>query len=997
MKKIFIFVVLILILSITAFSLGIKPKSPVNKAENVDIRNIFRWEVDEEGDFNFNLYLSTDPKIEDNDLVISNLFSNFYAGNILKPDTQYYWQVEVIDSNKKYKSDVFEFKTRPLEDGDIFEIVYGDYEQLKIYDDYYLGIKSTSIDILNKSKEVVKTIKLDNSFSKISFYKDKALILDSQGTLYLLNKTDLQKIDYEDVFLDIQNNVLLSKKALYYYDSKLNEIFENDGIQKIKSIGNQLFLIYKDKIQKFNEDLSLLKEKEEQNILNIFSFGNGYLLLKNEKIIYIDKDFKTINELKFNVNFEKLNRKIQTSDGYIYILSGKDILSIYNKNLEMVKSFNLDFKTDYIISDKENFVLIGESIKSQNINGDTFWSYGTLNKMEIFSEPVINNDSFSIGVSDYLKRHLFFYNDFSNNVNKDYTISDQMFLKKNEMTTPETTTNIEPTKESTTTTTATEITKKENITVEATVNNIKPTDLSTITTTPEELLNEEVTPEPTKTTSASTLTNKESLTVESTKTNNEKIEEITNESTKTTPESTTNITDESTITEVFNIFDGIKEITEQATDFLKPGKEITEPTEESTQITNESTEITKASTESTMNINFDFEKYEQYASYIEDIYNGFKKDLNGIFTEQVPKEITKVFEGKNDIYVYDINIDKSSTDTAIYLTGYQDDGEWNNLIYKLNEKLDLTKSKIFGGNKTDFLKKSLITKDASNNTVLISVGDTTSEGLNGDISIISLDATLNENYSMNYGDLGRDSGIYIDDYDGENYIVMGNLYVNNKLTDIFLSKYTNNGARLWTSNFGGKSIEIAKDFSVGNQQNIFALGSTRSFGYGGFDIYIVKMDFYGNEIWSNTFGTSVNDLPVGIQNISNNRFLVAYQAERDNYFENKFMIINSEGNIIKQFSSNSDGYEKFLGMKEYKNEIYLYGFKRIGNKTNGIIYKVDMDNGDLIKLFEINRDVNFEVHSIDFDNDNIYIAGNEYNNNEKNKIVIMKRQLKGDK
>jgi hypothetical protein len=115
------------------FSLEIKAKSPLNNAKNVDIRSIFRWEVSEKEDYKFNLYLSTDEDIQENDMIISNLFSNFYAGNILKPNSHYYWQIEAFDGEKSIKSEIFYFKTRPLEDGDIFEIIYGDYSQISGY------------------------------------------------------------------------------------------------------------------------------------------------------------------------------------------------------------------------------------------------------------------------------------------------------------------------------------------------------------------------------------------------------------------------------------------------------------------------------------------------------------------------------------------------------------------------------------------------------------------------------------------------------------------------------------------------------------------------------------------------------------------------------------------------------------------------------------------------------------------------------------------------
>ncbi len=470
--------------------------------------------------------------------------------------------------------------------------------------------------------------------------------------------------------------------------------------------------------------------------------------------------------------------------------------------------------------------------------------------------------------------------------------------------------------------------------------------------------------------SSTTIENEMEFTIDSTET---QIDIITEKST---------ITETPTMTENTTITD-IATITEDAT---------------ITDVSTKTEELTDFSTESTVNLleDIDFEFYYEYVDYIEEMYNSLKNGVSDLITEEKIVEQTKIIEKNEDIYVYDVNIDKNATETTVYLSGYKDNGVWNNLVIKLDKNLEDLQEKVFGGDKTDFIKKSLITKDASNNTVILSVGDTSSEGLNGDVSILSMDATLNHNYSMNYGDIGRDSGINIKDYDGENFIITGNLYQNNKLTDMFISKYTNNGSRLWTSAFGGKSIEIASDFSVDNQENILALGSTRSFGYGGFDIYVVKTDFYGNEIWSNTFGTSDDDLPVGIQNISGNRFLISYQAQKNDYFENRFMIINSEGNVIKQFSIESDGYEKLLGIEEYKNNYYVYGFKRENEKTKGIIYTIDIDKNEMNKEYEIDTEMNFEIRAIDFHNDLIYIAGNEFDE-EKNRILILKKKLKGDK
>jgi hypothetical protein len=124
--------------------------------------------------------------------------------------------------------------------------------------------------------------------------------------------------------------------------------------------------------------------------------------------------------------------------------------------------------------------------------------------------------------------------------------------------------------------------------------------------------------------------------------------------------------------------------------------------------------------------------------------------------------------------------------------------------------------------------------------------------------------------------------------------------------------------------------------------------------------------------------------------------LIFYQAEKNGNFENRLMVLNSDGNIVKQFSNESEGYEKLLGMEEYKNNFYAYGFKREENKTTGIIYKVDIENNTLNKIFEIERENNYEIRAIDFHDDLIYIAGNEFDE-DKNRILILRKELKGDK
>ncbi|MFK7904182.1 MAG: PQQ-binding-like beta-propeller repeat protein [Chitinophagales bacterium] len=60
-----------------------------------------------------------------------------------------------------------------------------------------------------------------------------------------------------------------------------------------------------------------------------------------------------------------------------------------------------------------------------------------------------------------------------------------------------------------------------------------------------------------------------------------------------------------------------------------------------------------------------------------------------------------------------------------------------------------------------------------------------------------------------------------------------------------------------TGDFGESVIQTADG-------NLVFVGTTANFGGGGYDIYMVKTDMDGNEIWSNAYGNIVNEVGIGV-------------------------------------------------------------------------------------------------------------------------------------
>jgi len=73
-------------------------------------------------------------------------------------------------------------------------------------------------------------------------------------------------------------------------------------------------------------------------------------------------------------------------------------------------------------------------------------------------------------------------------------------------------------------------------------------------------------------------------------------------------------------------------------------------------------------------------------------------------------------------------------------------------------------------------------------------------------------------------------------------------------SDMYLIKIDSNGNEIWSRTYGGVSDERCYTVLQTQDGGILLCGSTMSYGEGDQDIYLVKTDASGNELWSQTYG-----------------------------------------------------------------------------------------------------------------------------------------------
>jgi hypothetical protein len=127
-----------------------------------------------------------------------------------------------------------------------------------------------------------------------------------------------------------------------------------------------------------------------------------------------------------------------------------------------------------------------------------------------------------------------------------------------------------------------------------------------------------------------------------------------------------------------------------------------------------------------------------------------------------------------------------------------------------------------------------------------------------DVRIIKINAEGGILWSYAYGGPTSQTGMEIQPFPG-GFITVGTINTTGEHTDIFLLKVDGAGKEIWSKTLGGNHNEMGASVSAAPDGSFIVCGTTESYGEGGKDIYLLKVDNEGNELWSETFGGRGND------------------------------------------------------------------------------------------------------------------------------------------
>ena len=137
--------------------------------------------------------------------------------------------------------------------------------------------------------------------------------------------------------------------------------------------------------------------------------------------------------------------------------------------------------------------------------------------------------------------------------------------------------------------------------------------------------------------------------------------------------------------------------------------------------------------------------------------------------------------------------------------------------------------------------------------------------------------SLDETWVKTYGGIRENmSSEVLLATDGGYYTVggIGKIFEDDREGGVLLLKTDEDGDIEWLKVYGGEEFDIGWSIIQAEDGNLVISGETNSFGAGGMDAYLIKVDPDGNEIWSKTYGTALDETVSAVKQTFDSGYLL---------------------------------------------------------------------------------------------------------------------------
>jgi hypothetical protein len=200
------------------------------------------------------------------------------------------------------------------------------------------------------------------------------------------------------------------------------------------------------------------------------------------------------------------------------------------------------------------------------------------------------------------------------------------------------------------------------------------------------------------------------------------------------------------------------------------------------------------------------------------------------------------------------------------------------LLTPVNAQTEKYWAKTYGGAGNDYGFSVVQTSDGG----YVIAGDTSSFGLGGsDIYLVKTDSSGNQLWQRTYGGAGDDVGYSVQQTSDGGYVIAGwTTSFGAGGYDIYLVKTDSSGNQLWQGTYGGTGNEEGCSVQQTSDGGYIIAGYVTPFGSGGSDVYLVKTDSLGNQLWDRTYGGAGEYAGFSVKQTPDGGYVIAGYASK---------------------------------------------------------------------------------------------------------------------
>ena len=303
------------------------------------------------------------------------------------------------------------------------------------------------------------------------------------------------------------------------------------------------------------------------------------------------------------------------------------------------------------------------------------------------------------------------------------------------------------------------------------------------------------------------------------------------------------------------------------------------------------------------------------------------------------------FGGNNDDYAYCV---QATTDGGYVIAGSTyslGNGGSDVYILKLDSGGDLFWQKMFGGNSDDYARFVQRTTDGN----YVALGYTNSYGSgNYDIYLLKLNPYREVIWAKTFGGSSNDYGYFIQQTADSGYLIAGetsSFGAGN--SDAYILKLNSDGIVQWTKTFGGSSYDVATSIQDTSDGGYLVVGHTKSFGAGGWDVYILKLDSQRSLEWQKTLGGAYDDRAYCVKKTNDGGFIIVGNtcSFGDTNGDIYAIKLSASGNVEWEKTFGGGYYDDAYSVEQNSDGTYIIcGKTKSFGDTNGDAYVIKVNS-----------------------------------------------------